>query len=105
MINLNCEVTTKKIGYPTVGTVLGLLHTEVFSQPVDRWREFYPDCDLIACVKFKQPQRTITREEYFASMPEEYKAGLTPIQLELSYLNGVPHMLYGYYPVEDLEPL
>ena len=102
------EVTTKQIGFPGVGHVVGIVKPEVLQlqQFIKRWDEFYPGWQEkeIAYIKFKRPQRPINFEEWKdVTFPPEVVETIPSDDLELMYMNNVHYTKYVAVTVCDLE--
>lgn len=98
------RVTSKKIGPPMTGTIIGLLSAKDFViNPLPTF-DVYPDWQnsVLAHVKFDKPQRPISFQEFLQAI-EHSPTPVPEDELEMCYQNTVLLTKTGLYPVEDLE--
>ncbi len=110
-MRLNTEVVTKKTGCPTVGYVAGIMTPEVaetISPNIKNgcpWDEVYPQWreKPVIWVRFKKPQRPVSKEEFFQQVPQEMLEGKSEEDKDMFYQNNVPILKMALYPFDDLE--
>lgn len=108
--NLDDTVTSKKLGLPMIGKIVGINRAELAcpekQHPI--WDEVYPDwADKPVCyVRFNKPQRRVSLQEFIEANPgimENPEIGGDPNILDMVYQNNVPVEKGTVYPEDDLE--
>lgn len=107
------KVTSKKTGFPTIGTICGIVNAYVFYIDIitrtkgqcnlNTWTELYPDWNkpdrLVYGVFVEKPQRPLTFEEYCNGIANNFPEFKTMEK----YLQMIPEAILIYYPEDDLE--
>jgi hypothetical protein len=108
---LGQKVYTKKTGLPAAGYVVGTMVPQywatlhpynmgTYQSDSTTWDKLYPDWrrNPLVYVHFKEPQKTISWEEWSANAPEEW----TEYEIKEKY-DELPTQPAAVYPIEDLE--
>ena len=110
MFKLGDQVVSRKTGYPGSGEVCGLVYAKMYVATTRRemkdfgcWNDQYPDWadKEIIYVRYEEPRRTVTKEEYAKYLPE----GFEEYDLDTLYAFQIPFTNIIAYPIEDLEYL
>ena len=108
MIRLGDKVVSRKTGYPGSGEVCGIVYAGLYVATTQKkmedfgcWNDLYPDWTdkTIVYVRFEEPRKTVTKEEYAKYLPEGYEK----YDLETLYAFQIPFTNVIGYPVDDLE--
>ena len=106
---LGDKVVSKKTGYPGSGEVCGVVYAAMYVATTKKelkdfecWNDLYPDWHEkhIVYVRFDEPRRTVTFEEFCRYMPEHKYDGY---DLQTIYAFSIPYTNVIAYPIEDLE--
>lgn len=109
-MNIFSRVTSKKLGPPMVGTIVGIYSAKDFvgEAPLPLLESQYPEWNegLLVHVKYDKPQRPVSLDEFKKLVSEypEYK-DYTQEDLEMAYQNSIKVTKIAVYPMEDLECL
>ena len=101
--NVNDRVTTKCLGLPTTGTVVGVVDANLCQPNSPTWNENYPlwQDGYVNYVEFDEPQKQFSFEEFLdLSQDVEFSQST----LKEIYLNS-PEVKICLYPEDDLEML
>lgn len=99
------RVMTKRLGFPAIGTVVGILPTFIMAgqRPITSilWDKLYPSWDkgFVINVVLDDEQKPYTFEEF----KELAKPDLSDDFLKESYRKEVPLIINNMYPMDDLE--
>lgn len=111
MFKLHDQVTSKRLGLPMIGKIVGIADAKyiVRHNNIDSplWDKYYPEwkSGQVATVMFNKPQKVMSLEEYKESLPREIIERADHLDIELHYQNDIKTDLFATYPVDDLEPL
>lgn len=107
-MNIFDRVTSKKLGPPMVGTVIGIYSAKdlVVETPLPLMEQEYPAWNdgLLVQVKYDKPQRPVSLEE-FIKIAEKFPEfeNYSREEFDMAYQNSVKLTKIGIYPIEDLE--
>lgn len=107
------RVTSKRIGPPMVGTVIGIYSAKdlmIEASPIPYLDEKYPNWKdgLLVQVKYDKPQRPISFDEFFETIRGATKeldgfGDIKTEEIEMLYQNTIKLTKVAVYPLEDLE--
>jgi hypothetical protein len=100
--SLGNKVTSKKTGFPAVGTIIGVLDGLFWAtnHPSARWDELYPNWFMrpVYYVLYEKPQKHVTYEEFILGREQHAEHPILKMQYQL-----LPVQNPVVYCEEDLE--